>query len=351
MTQKIQFARLVASSERMASALERLADHVDPPPQAFSENSPVTRWDAARRSLRPVPHRGVLSMALLQGIEEQKSRLYANTLQFALGCPANNALLWGAKGTGKSSLVISVHAQVCAEINASAQSTPASQLFVIYLLKEDVGSLKYVLEITEESAHKFIIFCDDFSFDQTNNGAVKSLLDGGHALAHPNVLFYATSNLRHLAPKSMQQNAEAVHQRDLLDQHLSLADRFGLSLGFHQCDKPTWLRMVNGYMAKVAASAETLAVPLKEVVTLDDLDIEPNPMENPLPSSIPDSEPSPFPSPENDPVLAYYAGQQYRHLPWYASAIAWGSEKGFSGRHAWQFVIDWCGTHRYQINL
>ena len=196
--------------------------------------------------LLPVRKVSRVPIGLLRGIDSVRDILVDNTLQFANGLGANNALLWGARGMGKSSLVKAVHAHI-AEMAVAA----GSRLILIEIAREDIESLPKLMRMIAGDAARFIVFCDDLSFDrdETSYKALKSILDGGLEGRPDNVLFYATSNRRHLMPREMIDNerATAINPGEAIEEKVSLSDRFGLWLGFHHCDQPTYLAMVRGY--------------------------------------------------------------------------------------------------------
>lgn len=243
---------------RIAEALERLA-----PPEApvhSLQSADAFTWTATTSSLEPVPHVNRVAMKLLQGIDRVRDILMANTQQFAAGKPANNALLWGARGMGKSSLVKAVHA----EINASAPGT----LALIEIHREDIATLPRLMHLLRgqagTSARRCLIFCDDLSFD-TDDASYKSLkavLDGGLEGRPENVCFYATSNRRHLMPRDMMENerSTAIAPSEAVEEKVSLSDRFGLWLGFHNCNQDEFLAMISGYADhfELKADRETL---------------------------------------------------------------------------------------------
>lgn len=251
---------LIGPLTRIAEALERLAP---PEPPAFSlESADAFTWTASTSSLEPVPHVNRVAMELLQGIDRVRDILMANTRQFAAGKPANNALLWGARGMGKSSLVKAVHA----EINGSAPGT----LVLIEIHREDIATLPQLMKLLRGevgiTASRCLIFCDDLSFD-TDDASYKSLkavLDGGLEGRPENVCFYATSNRRHLMPRDMMENerSTAIAPSEAVEEKVSLSDRFGLWLGFHNCSQDEFLAMIEGYADhfKLAADRETLKV-------------------------------------------------------------------------------------------
>jgi predicted AAA+ superfamily ATPase len=226
---------------RIAEALERLAP---PPPAAIAlAAADAFVWHAETGQLTPVPETARVDIGLLAGIERQRDQLLANTRRFAQGLPANNVLLWGARGMGKSSLIKAVHA----EINRTA---PA-KLVLVEIHREDIHSLPMLLRHLRASPRRSILFCDDLSFDaaDTSYKSLKAVLEGGIEGRPANVLFYATSNRRHLLPREFIDNerSTAINPGDAVDEKVSLSDRFGLWLGFHACDQDTFFRMIDGY--------------------------------------------------------------------------------------------------------
>lgn len=244
--------------ERIASALERLAPP-DAPPGGLPDGADAFVWRAERQRLVPVERVSAVPLRLLQGIVRQKEQLLENTRRFHLGLSANNALLWGARGMGKSSLVKAVHAQVNAAID-----TPADRLALIEIHREDIASLPDLLGALRASPRRCLLFCDDLSFGQEDAGykALKTVLEGGIEGRPDNVLFYATSNRRHLMPREMIENerSSAINPDEAVDEKLSLSDRFGLWLGFHACDQATFLAMVEGYAAAYRLEIGTAAL-------------------------------------------------------------------------------------------
>ena len=234
--------QIAASLERIAVRLEAMA----PAPPAKTPvlgDADAYHWDAANGRLMPVPKVSRVPFGLLKGIDSVRDTLLANTEQFARGFAANNALLWGARGMGKSSLVKAVHAEVAAHVEG--------RLILIEISREDIETLPRLMRlIAREPAH-FIVFCDDLSFDrdETSYKSLKAILDGGLEGRPDNVLFYATSNRRHMMPRDMIDNerATAINPGEAIEEKVSLSDRFGLWLGFHNCDQPTYLAMIRGY--------------------------------------------------------------------------------------------------------
>jgi predicted AAA+ superfamily ATPase len=194
--------------------------------------------------LAPVRRVSAVDIALLQGVDRQKGLLLENTLRFARGLPANNAMLWGARGMGKSSLVKAAHARANTEIPGS--------LALIEIAREDIRTLPELLEMLRDQPRRILVFCDDLSFEKEDADykALKSVLDGGIAGRPANVLFYATSNRRHLMPRDMIENerSTAINPGEAVEEKVSLSDRFGLWIGFHNCDQPTYFAMVEGYV-------------------------------------------------------------------------------------------------------
>ena len=235
-------AQIAASLQRIADRLEALAPSAEPAvPVLGPENA--YHWDAADNRLMPVPKVARVPFGLLKGIDSVRDTLLANTLQFARGYAANNALLWGARGMGKSSLVKAVHAEVSGHI--------ADRLILVEISREDIESLPRLMRMIAREPARFIVFCDDLSFDkdETSYKSLKAILDGGLEGRPENALFYATSNRRHMMPRDMIDNerATAINPGEAIEEKVSLSDRFGLWLGFHNCDQPTFLSMIRGY--------------------------------------------------------------------------------------------------------
>jgi uncharacterized protein len=228
---------------RIAAALDRLA----PPPAAEPDLAAADAfvWHPVPGVLAPVFRVSRVDIDLLKGIDRQKSILVENTLRFARGLPANNAMLWGARGNGKSSLVKATHA-------VANRDVPGS-LVLIEIHREDIRSLPALLNLLREQDRRCLILCDDLSFEREDADykALKSVLDGGIEGRPDNVLFYATSNRRHLMPRDMIENerSTAINPNEAIEEKVSLSDRFGLWLGFHNCDQPTFLAMIDGYAA------------------------------------------------------------------------------------------------------
>jgi predicted AAA+ superfamily ATPase len=250
--------------ERIADALERLAPA--PPASAPLESAEAFIWQAERNALEPVEKVNRVDLVLLQGVQRQREILLDNTLRFARGLPANNALLWGARGMGKSSLVKAVHAQV----NEAAAPDGHPSLALVEIHREDIPSLPRLLQRLRGETRGCILFCDDLSFDtsDTSYKSLKAVLEGGIEGRPSNVIFYATSNRRHLMPRDMIENerSTAIHTSEAVEEKVSLSDRFGLWLGFHNCDQDTYFAMVEGYAGYygLALPAKTLRAEAKE---------------------------------------------------------------------------------------
>jgi predicted AAA+ superfamily ATPase len=269
--------------KRIAAALERLA-----PPKPAA-HAPVAGeafvWEPG--GLVAVERVASLPLALLKGIDQARDTLFENTRRFAEGLPANNALLWGARGMGKSSLVKAVHA----EINASRK--PKSRLVLIEIHREDIASLPSLLRLLRGDGRRFLLYCDDLSFDKddTSYKSLKAALEGGIEGRPANVLLYATSNRRHLMPRDMMENerSTAINPSEAVEEKVSLSDRFGLWLGFHNCGQDEYLAMVDGYAGHYG--------------------------------------------------IALKSGELH------AQALAWAAQRGSrSGRVAWQFIQDAAGA-------
>jgi predicted AAA+ superfamily ATPase len=244
--------------ERIAFALERLAPQRATQPDLSAADAFI--WHPDGR-LAPVARVNRVDMSLLKGIDRVRDVLMENTERFAKGLPANNALLWGARGMGKSSLVKASHATVNAEIARNSKNGP---LKLIEIHREDIESLPELMTITRGSHYHFLLFCDDLSFDNddTTYKSLKAVLEGGIEGRPDNVIFYATSNRRHLMSRDMMENerSTAINPGETVEEKVSLSDRFGLWLGFHRCSQDEYLAMVESYVAhyKIPASGEAL---------------------------------------------------------------------------------------------
>jgi len=226
---------------RIADALDRLA----PPPsdKASFDRASAFVWHAEKEMVTAVENVNRVPLELLCAIDRLRDILIDNTLRFAHGLPANNALLWGARGMGKSSLVKAVHARI--------NETSGGHLKLIEIHREDIESLPSLMSLIRGAPERFILFCDDLSFDRadTSYKSLKAVLEGGIEGRPGNVVFYATSNRRHLIPRDMMENerSTAINPSDAVQEMVSLSDRFGLWLGFHNCSQDDYLAMVTGY--------------------------------------------------------------------------------------------------------
>ncbi|MBI4970030.1 MAG: ATP-binding protein [Rhodospirillales bacterium] len=239
---------------RIAQALERLAPPAPPATDLAAADAFV--WHAEGGWLEPVPSVNRVEIDLLLGIENQRDTLMENTRRFAKGLPANNALLWGARGTGKSSLVKAVHAAINAE--------RAGALVLVEIHRDDIPSLPRLLSRLRGQPRRCLLFCDDLSFDaqDTSYKSLKAVLEGGIEGRPENVVFYATSNRRHLMAREMIENerSTAINPGEAVEEKVSLSDRFGLWLGFHNVDQATYLAIVEGYARRfgLTISAEAM---------------------------------------------------------------------------------------------
>ncbi len=273
--------------DRIAAALERM--HPAPLDAPDFDAAEAFVWHVEPDRLAPVPEVSRVDLGLLVGVDRSRDTLLENTLRFARGLPANNALLWGARGMGKSSLVKAVHAEVLRQGEA---------LKIVELQREDLPSVTRLLALLRGSDARFVLFCDDLSFshDDQHYKSLKAVLDGGIEGRPENVVFYATSNRRHLMPRDMIENerSSAINPGEAVEEKVSLSDRFGLWLGFHPCDQDEYLSMIDGYCA-----AYGISVPADELR---------------------------------------------------AEAIEWQATRGSrSGRVAWQFITDLAGRKGVEI--
>lgn len=238
---------------RIAEALERISPGPVVAPNFNTFEAFV--WHVTPDRLTPVEAVNRVDMSLLLGVDRARDILMQNTAQFARGLPANNALLWGARGMGKSSLVKAVHAEV---VNRG------DSLKIIELQRDDLPSVGRLLALLRQTDRRFLLFCDDLSFshDDQHYKSLKAVLDGGIEGRPDNVVFYATSNRRHLMPRDMIENerSSAINPSEAVEEKVSLSDRFGLWLGFHPCSQDDFLAMIRGYCDahEVAIDAETL---------------------------------------------------------------------------------------------
>jgi uncharacterized protein len=236
---------LAALLGRIAEALERQAPQ-QPAAQDLAAADAFV-WHPSPHRLQPVPKVNAVDLPLLHGIDNARDTLLSNTERFADGLPANNALLWGARGMGKSSLVKAAHAAV----NAGRRKAGKPPLKLIEIHREDIESLPALMGLVRPDTHRFIVFCDDLSFDHddTSYKSLKAVLEGGIEGRPENVIFYATSNRRHLLPRDMMENerSTSINPGEAVEEKVSLSDRFGLWLGFHKCSQDEYLVMVEGY--------------------------------------------------------------------------------------------------------
>lgn len=254
--------------ERIATALERLAPPARPAPDFAAADAYV--WNPAGPRLDAVPRVNRVEMVLLKGIDRARDTLIENTRRFAEGLPANNALLWGSRGMGKSSLVKAAHATVNRQRVASGLS---ANLKLVEIHREDIESLPDLMAMVRTTDLRFIVFCDDLSFDHddTSYKSLKAVLEGGIEGRPDNVIFYATSNRRHLLPRDMMENerSTAINPGEAVEEKVSLSDRFGLWLGFHKCSQDEYLAMVQGYAEHfgLKADADTMRAEALEWAT------------------------------------------------------------------------------------
>ena len=228
---------------RIAEALERISPNIDEKIDLSKSNGFI--YDDSLKNLKPVKKISRIPIQLLKGLENQKEILLKNTQNFANNLPANNALLWGAKGTGKSSLVKSVHAEINIQNN--------EKIKLIEIHREDINNLPYLLsKLADYDENKFILLCDDLSFDAGENTykSLKSVLDGGIEGKPDNIIFYATSNRRHLMPRDMIENerSTSINPSEAVEEKVSLSDRFGLWIGFHNISQDIYLDIIYGYV-------------------------------------------------------------------------------------------------------
>jgi len=234
---------ILGELRRLADAVERLAG---PPPAVNDwEAADCFVWSPARQHLQPVARPNRVALTLIRGVDRVRDILHENTVRFAEGFAANNVLLWGARGMGKSSLVKAVHEDVRRKSGVS--------LKLVEVHREDIASLPALLDLLKDTPHRVIVFCDDLSFDHDDTAykSLKAALDGGVEGRPDNVLFYATSNRRHLLPRHMMENEQstAINPSEAVEEKVSLSDRFGLWLGFHKCSQEDYLTMIDGYAA------------------------------------------------------------------------------------------------------
>ena len=243
------FQKIKGSLVQIAEALERLS----PRPSEYRDfaNNEAFVWSTSPDQLKPVPQVSKLKLELLVGIDGVRNILLENTLQFSRGLSANNALLWGARGMGKSSLIKAIHQKIIDE---------GFPLKIVELQREDLPSVGRLLNILRDSSERFLLFCDDLSFshDDQHYKSLKAVLDGGLEGRPENVLFYATSNRRHLMPRDMIENekSSSISPSEAVEEKVSLSDRFGLWLGFHSCTQDEYLEMIIRYCDAYGVSVD-----------------------------------------------------------------------------------------------
>jgi predicted AAA+ superfamily ATPase len=232
---------ILTELRRIADALERQAGPVPVVPDWTVADCFV--WNPAQVALTPVPRVNRVDLSLIRGVDHVKTILFENTRRFADGLPANNVLLWGARGMGKSSLVKAIHAAI--------NRDGGQPLKLVEVHREDIATLPELMDILKTAAFQIVLFCDDLSFDNddTSYKSLKAALDGGVEGRPENVVFYATSNRRHLLPRTMIENEQstAINPSEAVEEKVSLSDRFGLWLGFHKCSQDDYLSMIDGY--------------------------------------------------------------------------------------------------------
>jgi predicted AAA+ superfamily ATPase len=244
---------------RITAALERMAPPTPPPASLAGFDAFV--WHPGSRSLEAVPQVSRVDIDLLHGVARQKQILLDNTLRFARGFSANNAMLWGARGMGKSSLVKAAH--------AAANAAVPGSLALIEIHREDIATLPDLLDIVRPQSRRTLVLCDDLSFEREDADykALKSVLDGGIKGRPDTVLFYATSNRRHLMPRDMIENerSTAINPSEATEEKVSLSDRFGIWIGFHNCDQATYFAMIDGYATRFGLPIDQVALQAEAV--------------------------------------------------------------------------------------
>ncbi|OCP00957.1 MULTISPECIES: ATP-binding protein [unclassified Ensifer] len=279
---------LIREMQKLSAAIERMAG-----PAAAANDWNAAEcfvWAPASHHLQPVAKPNRIELSLITGVDHVRDILLDNTLRFADGYPANNVLLWGARGMGKSSLVKSVHAQVARDTGVAVK--------LVEVHREDIATLPALMDILKNAPVPVIVFCDDLSFDHddTSYKSLKAVLDGGVEGRPSNVLLYATSNRRHLLPRHMMENEQstAINPSEAVEEKVSLSDRFGLWLGFHKCSQDDYLAMIDGYARHYGFKVESEAL--------------------------------------------------------HAEALEWATTRGArSGRVAWQFIQDLAGRLRHRL--
>ena len=235
---------LAAKIDQLIAAVERLGPAKPAMPDFDAADCFV--WDAERLTLAPVKRVNRVDLSLIRGVDHVRDILFDNTRRFADSLPSNNTLLWGARGMGKSSLVKSIHHAI-----AKSQAVDVPPLKLVEIHREDIDSLPKLMAVVRDADCRFILFCDDLSFDHddTSYKSLKAALEGGVEGRPDNVVFYATSNRRHLLPRDMMENerSTAINPHEAVEEKVSLSDRFGLWLGFHKCSQDEYLEMVEAY--------------------------------------------------------------------------------------------------------
>jgi len=243
---EIDLRSIAERLDQLVRLIERAVPAVPTPPDFAAADAFV--WHPDRRRFQPVARVNRVDLSLLKGIDRLRDILVENTERFAAGLPANNVLLWGARGMGKSSLIKAVHADV------NRESDGAALLKLVEIHREEIETLPELMVLVRDAPHRFILFCDDLSFDtdDTSYKSLKAALEGGIEGRPDNVIFYATSNRRHLLPRDMMENerSTAISPSEAVEEKVSLSDRFGLWLGFHKCSQDDYLAMVRGYVER-----------------------------------------------------------------------------------------------------
>ncbi len=236
---------LNAKLDLLIEAVSRIAP--PPPPPTDLDSADCFIWSAEKGLLEPVARVNRVDIGLIKGVDRVRDILFDNTERFATGLPANNVLLWGARGMGKSSLVKAVHARI-----NNSRAIDALPLKLVEIHREDIDTLPSLMTILKAAPFRFVLFCDDLSFDHddTSYKSLKAALEGGVEGRPENVIFYATSNRRHLLPRDMMENerSTAINPSEAVEEKVSLSDRFGLWLGFHKCSQDEYLEMIDGYV-------------------------------------------------------------------------------------------------------
>lgn len=251
-----------ALNAKLDSLIVLIERAVPPKPPVFDpESAEAFIWRAEDSFLQPVASINRVDLGLLVGIDLVRDKLLENTRQFANGFAANNVLMWGARGMGKSSLVKAAHRAINAALETDSRP---QRLKLIEIHREDIDSLPSLMRLLRGGKHRFIVFCDDLSFDgdDASYKSLKTALDGGVEGRPDNVIFYATSNRRHLIPRDMMENerSTAINPSEATEEKVSLSDRFGLWLGFHKCTQEEYLGMIEGYAARYGLEAQPEAL-------------------------------------------------------------------------------------------